>query len=155
MKARHPNKGEETVTVRTAQHGDLPRIAELLSELGGATLTLKEAANRLALVARNAKEVMLVACADKNVVGLLAFRVRHNLESVSHYGEVAAIVVDNAWRKRGIGRLLLEKAESIARHRKCVGLWLVSGFGREEPAHSFYQREGFACTGKRFVKRFQ
>ena len=37
---------------------------------------------------------------------------------------------------------------------QCLGLWLVSGFGREEEAHRFYRRCGFEATGCRFVKRF-
>jgi GNAT superfamily N-acetyltransferase len=144
-----------TITVRPARRADLPRIRELLSALAGKPLTPKEAANRFALVAGNPEEEMVVACSGKEVVGLLTFRIRHNIESVSHYGEVSAVVVDDAWRKKGVGRLLLERAERIARRRKCIGLWLVSGFGREEEAHQFYRRMGFASTGMRFVKRFQ
>jgi len=30
-------------------------------------------------------------------------------------------------------------AEQLARDRGCKGTWLVSGFGREEEAHAFYE----------------
>jgi GNAT superfamily N-acetyltransferase len=148
-------RSSEPLSVRAAKRADLPRIRDLLSALAGTPLTSKEAANRFRLVTANPEEELVIACAGAEAIGLLAFRIRHNVESVSHYGEVSAIVVDDAWRNKGVGRLLIDRAEAIARRRKCIGLWLVSGFGREEEAHEFYRRMGFASTGMRFVKRFE
>lgn len=117
-------------------------------------MSLKGATNRVALIKKDPEQDLLVARAAAQTVGLIAFRIRHNIESVSHYGEVSAIVVRPEWRKAGIGRALMAHAEQIARRRGCIGLWLVSGFGRERDAHKFYKRYGFERTGFRFVKAF-
>jgi GNAT superfamily N-acetyltransferase len=140
--------------VRPARRSDLPRIAELLSMFTGEVLSAKEVGNRFDLVSSDRDQALLVASVDGEVAGLLGFRIRHNLESVSHYGEVSILVVGENWRRKGIGRILVGHAEVLARKRKCVGLWLVSGFGREAEAHQFYKRSGFRRTGVRFVKRF-
>jgi GNAT superfamily N-acetyltransferase len=143
------------VAVRRPRPSDLPRIAALLSDLAGAPLSARQAANRLALIAIDPEQDIRIASIDHEVVGLMAFRIRHNIESVSHYGEVSALVVDADWRKHGVGAALIDAADTLARRRRCIGLWLVSGFGREAPAHRFYRRLGFTKNGVRFIRPFR
>ena len=88
------------------------------------------------------------------VIGFLGFSLRHNVEAPSDYGEVSSIVVSESWRRKGVGQLLLRHAEALARNHGCIGLWLVSGFAREEKAHKLYESAGFTKTGFRFVKPF-
>jgi GNAT superfamily N-acetyltransferase len=140
------------IKIRTARRSDTSRFADLMSVFKDVRLTPKEADNRLRMIANDAGQSLAVATVDRFVVGLLAFRIRQNLESVSQYGEISAIVVDPDWQNEGIGHALLEHAEDLARKRKCIGLWLVSGFAREEEAHKFYEGAGFSRTGIRFVK---
>ena len=147
---RHQNA--IAVTVRRAVRADVPRLAELLSEFRTIPMSVVDADNRFSVIERDPDQELLVACASGQVVALLAFRLRQNLESVSHYGEIATIVVDRAHRGHRIGEALVDAAQELAEQRACVGLWLVSGFGREEEAHRFYERLGFQKTGVRFVK---
>jgi len=88
------------------------------------------------------------------VAGLMSFRIRENVEDDTFYGEVSLLVVDENHRRKGIATKLMDFAESLAKEKGCIGLWLVSGFGREENAHTFYKNYGFEITGYRFVKRF-
>jgi hypothetical protein len=46
-----------------------------------------------------------------------------------------------------------EDTEQLAKDTGCKGTWLVSGFGREEKAHKFYQSLGYETTGYRFVRQ--
>jgi GNAT superfamily N-acetyltransferase len=141
------------IKIRFARDYDKPRFAELMSVFtDGRRLTPREVDNRFRLIRRDSGQALLVATAGGFVVGILAFRIRHNLESVSQYGEIATIAVDAAWRKQGVGAALVLYAEKLAKRRKCIGLWLVSGFAREEQAHQFYERLGFIQTGVRFIK---
>jgi GNAT superfamily N-acetyltransferase len=142
----------ERATVRPAADSDLGRIAKLMAVFTGREPSRREIKNRFALITKHPDQTLWVATVDESVVGLLGFRIRHNLESVSQYGEVSILVVDQDWRRKGIGRLLLDHAEKLSRKNRCVGLWLVSGFGREQEAHRFYDRAGFSRTGIRFVK---
>lgn len=140
--------------VRPTKRADLGSVAKLMAVFTGTEPSLREIENRFDLISKHPDQTLWVATVNERVVGLLGFRIRHNLESASQYGEVSIIAVDQNWRKRGVGRLLLDHAEKLARKRKCIGLWLVSGFGREEEAHKFYDRAGFSRTGVRFVKPF-
>src|SRR5690606_2283032 len=51
------------------------------------------------------------------------------------------LVVDEARRGQGIGRLLLDFAEELAATEGCELLWLTSGFQRVG-AHAFYEARG-------------
>ena len=85
----------------------------------------------------------------------MSFRIRENVEENSRFGEIAVIVVKSQSRNMGIGKKLMEYAEQLAHEKDCIGTWLVSGFGREEQAHSFYKELGYKMTGYRFVKHFE
>ena len=42
--------------------------------------------------------------------------------------------------------------EELAKKKDCIGTWLVSGFGRTDEAHIFYEEIGYRKTGSRFIK---
>ncbi len=74
------------------------------------------------------------------------------VEEVSRYAEISLLVVHEEARRQGVGRFMMEHAEKLAEREGCKGTWLVSGFGREEQAHRFYEELGYRATGYRFVK---
>ncbi|HEX4277895.1 MAG TPA: GNAT family N-acetyltransferase [Bryobacteraceae bacterium] len=105
--------------VRVAVGSDKARFRELMAVFTDSPMTPKQADNRLRLIARDPDQTLLVATVliapkKEYVVGMLSFRIRHNLESVSHYGEIATIVVDPKWRQQGVGAALLANAEELA-----------------------------------------
>ena len=140
--------------VRKFLDSDFSAIRHLLSELAGRELSQEGAWNRLRLIRKSDSDELFVCEHENEIAGLMTFRIRENMEEVSHYGEVSAIVVDARFRKNGIGKQLMDFAEKHAREIGCKGTWLVSGFGREEEAHLFYRKLGYQTTGYRFVKRF-
>ncbi len=98
----------------------------------------------------------LFVCEENGtILGLLGFRIRENLEEASCFGEISAIDVSKDKRRSGVGRFIIDYAETLARKTNCKGMWLVSGFGREKEAHEFYKNLGFQATGYRFVKLFE
>lgn len=54
-------------------------------------------------------------------------------------------------RDVGVGRALLTRAEELARKRGCFRMLLVTAAWREDTI-AFYEREGWANYGERFVK---
>lgn len=143
------------MTIREFNNDDLPIIKILLTDLSGHEMTDNDLIDRIEMI-RNSKidKLFIGLNDDETVVGLLAFRIRENIEEVSRYGEISAIIVDENYRNQGVGNQLIEFAENYARTLKCKGTWLVSGFGREENAHKFYTSNGYKTTGYRFVKLF-
>ncbi|MEO5923957.1 MAG: GNAT family N-acetyltransferase [Bryobacteraceae bacterium] len=142
------------ITIHRAQKVDFADASRLLEVFRTDEIATDEAHQRLNLITTHPDQSLWIAKSKNQVIGLLGFRIRHNLETATEYGEVSSIVVDERWQKRGVGQLLLDHAEALARQHGCLGLWLVSGFGREEQAHNFYEAAGFGKTGFRFVKLF-
>lgn len=55
---------------------------------------------------------------------------------------VSSIIVNSELRKKGYGRVLMDKAKEIATERNCTAIVLDSGNPRKE-AHKFYEIYGF------------
>ncbi|UCC16548.1 MAG: hypothetical protein JSU58_09295 [Dehalococcoidales bacterium] len=49
---------------------------------------------------------------------------------------------------------MMDYTDKLARELGYKGMWLVSGFAREEEAHTFYERLGYEVNGDRFVRPF-
>jgi GNAT superfamily N-acetyltransferase len=142
------------LSMRRADRGDIEALCKLMGALSGHPISPEEMGNRLEFVAESRVDSLFVCEEDSRIVGLLGFRIRENLEEMSRYGEISAIVVDTDDRRRGVGRFMMDYAERLAKEKGCKGSWLVSGFGREQRAHRFYKRLGYQINGYRFVKPF-
>jgi len=140
--------------IRPAILDDAEAIKELFQELIGHPLSNADVVNRINFVRDSPIDSLFVYELDYKIQGLLAFRIRENIEENSRFGEISVIVVKSESRTKGIGTQLMHHAEELARDKGCIGTWLVSGFGREEQAHPFYKDLGYQITGYRFVKNF-
>lgn len=128
------------MNVREATASDAARLAALSTQLGYPT-TPEQAVERLhALRERPANEI-LVAEDGGTVVGWLHVCVMHFFESPP-FTEVGGLVVDEAWRGRGVGGLLVQEAARWAAERGFQKLRVRSNTVRTD-AHRFYEREGF------------
>ncbi len=141
----------EAVVVRPLTPDDIPVARQLLAQLTGRMLSAEDLQNRLDFVASSAVDWFYAGECDGQVCGLLALRLRERLEVVGRYMEVYLIVIDRAVRRQGIGRALMAFAEQQASARRCGGMFLVSGFSRQDEAHRFYEQLGYVATGYRFV----
>ncbi len=87
----------------------------------------------------NGLPLAIVASAGDTVAG--------GLNGVTHWGwcYIRHLWVHTDWRHRGLGHRLLAEAETQARTRACVGLY-VDTF--DPGAAAFYERAGFVRFGK-------
>ena len=91
------------------------------------------------------RDVMFFACEGDDILGsVYGFRDRARTDA----GRIGGMWVGPDWRRRGVGRALLQEVISWARERRLsrLGLWA--------PAHSpaamaLYSRAGFRNTGER------
>ncbi len=67
------------------------------------------------------------------------------------YLEIDNLVVDSNQRSSGIGSLLIEHLESLARERDCK-LVVLDSYTANRPSHRLYHRLGFEIWGFHFVK---
>ena len=84
----------------------------------------------------------------------MSFHVLDLLYGSGRLGRITAIVVTETMRGKGIGKLLVEKAEALAQEAKCNVIELTTNVKRVE-AHKFYESLGFEATHKRFTKHLK
>jgi GNAT superfamily N-acetyltransferase len=94
---------------------------------------------------------IVVAESSGAVVGVAGACVDHGIEQDT-YGRLTAPAVDQQWRARGVGKLLVQHVEQWCRERGADRLTLTSGHHRPE-SHKFYRALGYDATGLRFIKR--
>jgi GNAT superfamily N-acetyltransferase len=128
--------------------GDAPALACLLGQLGYPA----DAGAVARRMARLGDDRLIVAEADGGVVGFAQLHVSQAIESDGDAAKLAALVVDDDMRGRGIGRQLVAAVEAEARARGCVLLYVTTAERRAD-AHAFYERVGLAYTGRRYAKR--
>ncbi len=133
---------------------DIDALCVLMTDLAGHEISPEDMKDRLDMIEKSQIDRLFVCIEGSLVVGLLGFRIRENPEEVSRFGEISAIDVLPEYRKKGVGRYMMEYADKQARKLGCKGMWLVSDFGLEEEAHQFYQRLGYQTNGYRFVRLF-
>jgi len=139
--------------IRKATVNDIEALCSLTKELKGSDISYVDMQNRLQFVEMSPFDSLYVYEEDDHIFGFLGFRIRENLEDVTRYGEISIISVDSTARRKGIGQILMEYAEQLAKEHNCIGTWLVSGTQRTD-AHPFYKKLGYEINGYRFVKYF-
>lgn len=137
----NPRPGaRQAFAMRLAQPADAPRIAALATQLGYPSYPA-QVERRLESVRHDADHAVWVAEAYGEVVAWLHVFVCRLVEA-DRFAEIGGLVVDEACRAQGAGRLLMGHAEQWAREKGCRGVYLRSNVIRKE-AHSFYERLGY------------
>lgn len=142
------------VELRKAEEQDLPCILPLYAQLGqdnGRILPLEQARIILAHMRAYPDYQLNVAVVRGEIVGVFALLVMDNLGHLgAPSGVVEDVVVREDWRRRGIGRKMLDFALNYCKSRGCYKVALSSNLQREE-AHRFYERLGFTKHGYSFM----
>jgi GNAT superfamily N-acetyltransferase len=130
----------ESVCVRPMAEDDIAAGRLLLDQLGY-DLTPTEMRRRYAVIANTTGHTILVAECEARPVGLVHFYTRPALDKPPEV-IVQAIVIDAAYRGRGIGKILMSAAEGWASERGYNSVALYSNVSRSG-AHSFYETLGY------------
>lgn len=138
------------IAIRDAGVDDSKEIAELVSDLGYHTST-GQMRQRLEAIGRDDDYDTLVACDDGQIVGFIGTRIGTLYEVDERYGQIMALAVSAAHQRRGIGRMLIQAAESRLVDRGARILVVTSGNHRTD-AHAFYESCGYTFTGRRYKK---
>ncbi|MFQ5925956.1 MAG: GNAT family N-acetyltransferase [Terriglobia bacterium] len=139
------------LTIRSAMPGDAKRLAELSGQLGYPR-TREEILRHLSQLQEDPEHAVYVAeTLDGKVMGWLHVFVSPLLE-VDAQAEVGGLVVDEAQRGHGAGRLLLQQAEQWAREKGCRTVCLRCNVIRTG-AHAFYEKLGYQTIKSQKVFR--
>jgi GNAT superfamily N-acetyltransferase len=146
--------GEPVTTIRPMETGDAAEISRLCDALGYPN-TSDAVARRFSLLSSSTRDVVFVALNGGAVVGWAHAFLSVLLET-DPFVEIGGIVVAEAARRRGAGRLLMSAAEQWAVSHGCVEVRLRSNVLRDG-AHRFYESLGYQRlkTQYTFAKRIK
>jgi GNAT superfamily N-acetyltransferase len=138
--------------IRPAVEDDIPALAILMNELGYTTST-EDMRMRYAALTAHADYATWVAVIEEQVIGMIGLIRQLYYEKNGICIRIGALVINSHYRKKGIGKLLMQKAEEWATETGASQVLLNSG-NREErkDAHAFYQHLGFEPKTTGFVK---
>jgi GNAT superfamily N-acetyltransferase len=131
---------------------DFSFLKEIISEFNGQMISDSDLQNRITFIMNSPIDELYICCQDNVKNGIVATRIRENIEENSRFLEISLIITKKEFQQQNVGKQMIWFCEKKAKALNCIGLWLVSGFGREEAAHQFYNKLGFAKTGYRFKK---
>lgn len=138
------------IVIRQATVDDSEPIARLVRDLGYRT-SPRQMRQRLEGIGGDDDYATLVACDGRDILGFIGTRIGRLYESDDRYGQIMAMAVAAGHQRRGIGRMLIEAAESRLIERGARVLVVTSG-NRRAAAHAFYENCGYAFTGRRYRK---
>jgi GNAT superfamily N-acetyltransferase len=125
--------------VRAAQSQDCNRMGDLASQLGY-ECTAPEIQRRLQEMEDSRQYAVYVAeLPGSHVVGWIAAYVFRAVE-LEAFAEITGLIVDEAFRSNGIGKILLDATEKWARHVGCTAISVHSNVTRDR-AHRFLRKQ--------------
>lgn len=130
----------DAVNIRAACLEDAAKIAFLCKKLGYSAQTI-EIEQRLKLLQTDRTHGIFVATQTNEVVGWIHV-CQCDLLIMSRQAIVLGLIVDENYRRSGIGKKLMQAAEKWAIKCECEAILLRSNIIRKE-AHVFYEKIGF------------
>ncbi|TPG34824.1 GNAT family N-acetyltransferase [Flavobacterium pectinovorum] len=129
--------------LRQAELKDVEFIAELSSQLGYKT-SLEKIQNRISEILNNADNCVYVIIDNENIIGWIHGFYSLRVESDS-FVEIGGLVVDENYRRKGVGKILVTKVIEWACSKKSNKIRVRCNTLRKE-THVFYDRIGFIET---------
>ena len=141
--------------IRTATEKDIPRILELYQQLSLKPGSYQKAAvdkcrRVFADISATPGYSLLLAEEDGEIIGTTVLVILPGMaHGTSPFAVVEYVVVDEKWRSRGIGKLLMEYVIARSREVGCYKIMLTSD-KRRKRAHKFYKSLGFETSAHGF-----
>ena len=129
------------IVLRPINSDDAEAAAHLSKQLGYEISAAQMVDNIKAILQSNNDEAF-VAIHENKVVGWIGIAYTIILESLP-FCEIRGLVVDEKYRKKNIGKMLIEKAKQWCKEKDCNRLRLRCNVIRKE-THAFYIHLGFA-----------
>ncbi|MEP6781523.1 MAG: GNAT family N-acetyltransferase [Gemmatimonadaceae bacterium] len=139
-----------TLTIRQPVATDAPVMADLLTQLGYPSNTA-EIAERLLPLADHTHAVIFVAETDEKVVGVITAHTFPSLQATAPSAWITALVVDESFRGKHVGRELVSHVEQWVAERGAKRISVTSATRRSD-AHAFYGSVGYTGSGLRLTK---
>ncbi|WP_461311926.1 GNAT family N-acetyltransferase [Acinetobacter sp. GN11] len=138
------------MNIRAAKLEDSQAICDLLKQMGyPQPLTLIQ--EKFEILNNDPNSQILIAEEKGKICGFLSLYFIPQIALQGDFAKICYLCVDENMRSKGVGHLLVQEAERLAKQRGCDRMELHSGEQRTL-AHQFYLREGYVDAPKYFRK---
>ena len=141
---------ERQATMRLATADDAEAIASLLTDEGYPSGP-SDIVERLSRYASPHSQVV-VADHDGAVLGFIALHALPRFEQSDRVVRIMALVVEAGERERGVGHLLMEEAERIARELGAAFVEVTAGHHRPDARH-LYESLGYDASVAAYLRK--
>ena len=138
------------MNIRFAKSEDTQTICDLLKQMGYLQ-PLALIQEKFELLNNDSNSKILVDEEEDKIFGFLSLYFIPQIALQGDFAKICYLCVDEKMRSKGVGHLLVQEAERLARQRGCDRMELHSGMQRPL-AHQFYLREGYIEAPKYFRK---
>jgi GNAT superfamily N-acetyltransferase len=151
---------ESKIKLRLTKGTDVKSIVELLAQLDRPLPKDKYETKKFQKLIKSyilssstkGNRGIILATTDSKIIGLVSFELLERLNQPLREFWIPELVVSEEYRSHGIGKLLIQKCEFIAKRKKCYRIRLESRNDRID-SHNFYKRIGFQQIALTFEKR--
>lgn len=140
---------DNNISIKTVPPTEIFTIIPLMQQLGNFSVSETLLKERLQEMVKQNYECLGVFDSEK-LIGVcgLWFQTRHY---AGRSVEVDHVIIDDAYRSHGIGKILMEYVYEYAREKSCK--WVeLNTYVHNFPSHKFYYNQGFVAKGYHFVK---
>lgn len=139
---------------REAEPRDADRVLQLMEDLTRPPVAEDPRPQREVFLAHLEHDDcrIYVAELDGEIAGAVSLWIQPRLNWTTPQGWIPDLYVDEAYRRRGAARALLDACAEECRRRGCHALTLESGHQRAE-AHQLYETCGFVHHARAYILR--
>lgn len=152
------------IIIRRAETADADDVAVLVGELLHEIMAridsnvfhfdLAETAKRLVTFIAEEKNFVFAALSDNKIVGFVTIYEGFALYAEGAFGTMAELYVRPAYRSRGVGKALVNAVRTFGETRGWSRLEVTTPpLPQFDTTLAFYEREGFAVSGGRKMKK--
>lgn len=146
----------ENVKIRLAKKNDIPIILGLLYDLGRPKPETDSEVDFFRKLVKNYlkdsdKAILVAENNEVEIMGLVSIVYLSRLNQTKHEMYIPDLVVLKKFQNKGIGKMLIDSCEQLAKEKNCHRIRLESGLQREK-AHDFYKKMQFTYSANSFTK---
>ena len=139
--------------IRQCTKQDFEDVYRLLKQLWQENNLDKEAMQKAYVngIESNNQELLCYEYNNKKLIGFCSLTIKNNLWQQGRMAHIDELIVDDMYRRKGVGKKLMTEIILNARFKGCKRVELDTAFHRKK-AHKFYEDLGFANRAYLFSK---
>ena len=137
--------------IRQAEEADYQKLMSLYNLFVGEDRYSKLDNDSFAKVLKSPNNFIYIAEENKQFVGFVSFSVRLAVRYPKPIAELDELYVLPEFRKKGVGKLLMNQIESKAKELNCYRIFIESHYSHKV-AHQFYEKLEYKNYGFHFIK---